>query len=183
MVEFRLIQCDYCSHLTLVRMDFDWRVNDVIDNLTRVTVYPPPRSLSAAVPDDLRQEWDKAVLAYDAGLWEACAVGVRRTLEATCAREGAEGRDLSQKLARLRELGKVDGAVADWADAIRVIGNHGAHVTNSLVTRQDAVDALDCSEALLDNLYALRGRLDAYEVRQQSPGDWRPLPDYPSSNF
>ena len=54
---------------------------------------------------------------------------------------------------RVRELVQrnvIDVRLLEWADGLRVLGNVGAHFTDQVVTRQDASDALDLIEAMLD---------------------------------
>jgi hypothetical protein len=59
----------------------------------------------------------------------------------------------------------IDGTLAEWADALRVVGNEGAHYTGRVVAREDAEDALDFAEALLDHLYVLRQRFTDFQSR------------------
>lgn len=66
---------------------------------------------------------------------------------------------------KLRELGLIDSTIAEWADALRLVGNEGAHYTDKKVSRDDAEDALAFAEALLDHIYVLRHRLEEFANR------------------
>lgn len=94
---------------------------------------------------------------------------VRRTLEGTCADQGSTKRTLVSNLKDLQAQGKIDGFLAEWADLLRIVGNEGAHFSFSdSVTAQDAEDALDFAEALLDHLYVLRARFDDFKGRREA---------------
>ena len=64
--------------------------------------------------------------------------------------------------------GLVDATLAQWVDALRVLGNEGAHYTGKQVPRDDAEDALAFAEALLDHIYVLRKRFDKFAARRAS---------------
>jgi hypothetical protein len=59
----------------------------------------------------------------------------------------------------------VDGVLAEWADALRVLGNQSAHFTGKEISRQDAEDSLAFAEALLDHLYVLHKRFAEFQKR------------------
>jgi hypothetical protein len=90
---------------------------------------------------------------------------VRRTLEGTCADQGIKGKSLAMGLKQLATNGQMDKTLAEWADALRVVGNKGAHYTGTPVAREDAADALAFAEALLDHIYVLRQRFAQFLAR------------------
>ncbi len=160
------MQCDSCFEPTLqVREDFGGGFDD--DN--PVIVFPVPPRLSPSVPAGLRREWDEAQTCSRAKAYAACVVMVRRTLEGTCADQGVKARSLAQGLKQLAKNGLMDETLARWADALRIVGNKGAHFTGEQVTREDAEDALAFAEALLDHIYVLRQRFDQFLARIESP--------------
>jgi hypothetical protein len=93
---------------------------------------------------------------------------VRRTLEGTCAEMGVSKGTLVQRLRQLAADGLVDETLARWADALRTVGNKGAHYTGRAVLREDAEDALAFAEALLDHIYVLRRRFEDFRRRLNS---------------
>lgn len=162
-VEWTLVQCDRCFEPTLqAREDFGGGFSE---DYNPVTVYPVPQRLSRSVPAGLRREWDEAQTCFRAKAYAACVVMVRRTLEGTCADQGIKGKSLAQSLKQLAASGQVDETLAQWADALRVIGNKGAHYTGKPVAREDAEDALAFAEALLDHIYVLRQRFAQFLAR------------------
>ncbi|MEX5634131.1 DUF4145 domain-containing protein [Parafrankia sp. FMc2] len=130
-----------------------------------LTVYPAARQLSTLVPHTLWREWDEARTCFRNKLYTATAVMVRRTLEGTCIDLGVQERILARGLTELKKRGLIDDMLAEWANALRVIGNEGAHFTGRSVSRQDAEDALTFAEALLDHVYVLRKRFEEFRQR------------------
>ncbi|MGY1871994.1 DUF4145 domain-containing protein [Nocardia gipuzkoensis] len=164
--EFTLLQCGHSScqaPIVQVRENF----GQGFDQDQPGIYYPSPRRLSQAVPRELREGFEEARKCFDAKVYTATLVMVRRTLEATCADQGSRKRTLAQSLKELKAQGKIDGLLAEWADLLRAVGNEGAHYTGNKVSAQDAEDALDFAEALLDHLYVLRARFDDFKTRRR----------------
>lgn len=165
--EFALLQCghrDCQTAIVQVREDYGRGYDEDKPGI----YYPSPRRLSHAVPHALRDEFAEARKCFEAKAYGATVVMVRRTLEGTCAEQGSSKRTLAESLKDLQTQGKIDGFLAEWADLLRVVGNEGAHFTTNKVSAQDAEDALDFAEALVDHLYVLRARFDDFKSRQQN---------------
>ncbi len=162
--EFRLVQCDTCSDVSLeVREDY----GQGFEANSFSFVYPAPRRLHWHIPSGLRREWEEARACFESKAYTATAVMVRRTLEGTCRDQGVkERKTLAEGLKQLRAEGKIDGTLAEWANLLRVVGNEGAHYTGKAVSREDAEDALSFAEALLDHIYVLRQRFDDFKARR-----------------
>ena len=161
--EFAFLQCGNClSPLVQWREDF----GQGFGADKPVFMYPAPRRLSHEIPRQLRAEFDEACKCFAAKAYGATVVMVRSTLEGTAHQEGVSKRTLDDALKEMQAQGKIDGMLAEWADLLRVVGNDGAHFTGNTVDREDAEDALDFAEALLDHLYVLRKRFDAFKARR-----------------
>jgi len=78
---------------------------------------------------------------------------------------GVKKKTLAMSLKELQKRGHIDGTLAEWATALRVAGNQGAHYTGKPVARDDAEDSLAFAEALLDHVYVLRKRFEAFKKR------------------
>jgi hypothetical protein len=161
-VEYALLQCQRCQEVS-VQMREDYGGGFEADE--PVFVYPAPRKLSYSIPEPLRLEWEEARACFEAKAFTACIVIVRRTLEGTCQQQGVKKRTLADSLKELRNQGLIDGILGEWADALRVVGNEGAHFTGRALEREDAEDALAFAEALLDHLYVLRKRFAEFQGR------------------
>jgi hypothetical protein len=164
---FRLLQCGTCGLPIL---------QDQCETFHEEfgTVYPAPRRLSVVIPEPLRRAWQEAETCYGAKAYTACAVMARRVTEGVCKENGVAARSLVQGMRELQERGVVDGTLAEWSDALRILGNRGAHYDSPVVSRQDAEDALAFTEALLDHLYVLKKRFLDMQRRLSGEGGKRP---------
>jgi hypothetical protein len=95
---------------------------------------------------------------------------VRRVLEGACRENSVQERTLVKSLEKLKADGFIDTTIAEWADALRILGNEGAHYTGKQVPRDDAEDALAFAEALLDHIYVLRKRFEKFANRRARKG-------------
>ncbi len=163
--EYAFIQCALCRHVSIEWRE-DYGGGFALDD--PVILYPAPRRLSMDVPQLLRNEWEDARRSFEAKLYKPCAVMVRSTVEGTCELNGVKEKTLGQALRKMRADDKIDDTLYQWSDMLRVVGNQGAHFTETPVTREDAQDALAFAEALLDHIYVLRKRFDEFKGRQAS---------------
>ncbi len=166
--EYRLLQCGACS-LPILQARYDFKGEQF------GTVYPAPRRLSSAIPEALRRAWQEAETCFGAKAYTACAVMARRVTEGVCKENGVSGSSLMRGMRELQERGIIDKTLAEWSDALRILGNRGAHYDAATVSRQDAEDALAFTEALLDNLYVLKRRFLEMRSRIEA-GSERPSP-------
>ncbi len=90
----------------------------------------------------------------------------RKCLEAVCKSFNAQGRDLSKRLIKLSEDGHIDSRLLNWAHEIRLVGNEAAHDIEAPVTKEDARDILDFTEAILIYLFSLTKRFDSLRARR-----------------
>ncbi|WP_228927604.1 DUF4145 domain-containing protein [Streptomyces sp. DH7] len=128
------------------------------------------RTLSPKIPHQLRLAHEESRKCFSARAYTAAVTMVRRTLEGVCkdqnVQQSGKAKPLFQMLKELRSAGKIDGRLFEWAQALRVLGNEGAHFTGVEVTRQDASDSIDLAEALLDYLYVLSAQFDEFKARR-----------------
>lgn len=161
--EYAFLQCSDCDSPLLQKREDH---GGGFEQDKPVFAYPQPKRLSSGIPRELQEGYAEALTCFEAKAYSAASVMVRRTLEGTCADQGATGGALASQLRKLQSEGKIDGMLADWANMLRVVGNEGAHFTGASVSREDAEDALRFAEALLDHLYVLRKRFDEFKARR-----------------
>ena len=92
----------------------------------------------------------------------------RRCLEALTKSLGAQGRNLQDKLDSLKTTGHVDSRLVEWAHSIRILGNEAAHDTDVAITKDDAKDVLDFTEALLLYVFLLNQWFAVFQRRRAS---------------
>lgn len=94
---------------------------------------------------------------------------VRRTLEAVCIDKGATTGSLHAKLNDLKSKGIIEGKLTDWSHDLRALGNEAAHDTTIFISAADAQDALELAEALLNYVYVLNAKYNAFKARRATP--------------
>ena len=94
----------------------------------------------------------------------------RRSLEGLCRSQGVQSGNLDSKLKKLAEQRVIDARLAEWAHGIRVVGNEAAHDTDTELSKEDAKDALDFTEALLTYVFVLNERFAAFSARRKQKG-------------
>jgi Domain of unknown function (DUF4145) len=165
--DIHLLKCPACACaiVSLTASEFlgEW---EEVGPPTRV--FPAHnRELSHHTPAQVRHDFAEAQLCKSVGAFTASALLSRRVIEGIAADKGAKGSNLMRKIEALKASGDVDGKLADWANALRIVGNNAAHDTQGRATPEDASDALIFAEALADYVYTFRARFDEFQARQK----------------
>lgn len=159
-----LARCSDCYGPLLLTHDAPW------DRLEPLWPNSYGRELSQSIPEPLRREHNEARACLKAKAYTAVAVMVRRTLEGVCADQGVTKRQpLVASLRELHQQGLIEGRLLEWAEALRALGNQGAHYTGVQVSREDATDALALAEALLDYMYVFASQYEQFKTRRAKP--------------
>ena len=82
---------------------------------------------------------------------------------------GANRKTLQRSLQDLVQRDIIDSRLLEWANSLRLLGNVGAHFTDQAVTEQDASDALDLIEAMLDYVYVFSAKYEQFKARRDAP--------------
>lgn len=124
-----------------------------------------------SVPESVRSAFAQAAQCFDLGLYEPAAVMARKAVEISVSERGCKARRLSDSLKELLDNQGIDADLYAWSDAVRLIGNTGAH--EPTVTREDAQDSLAFAEALAERLFVMPFRFKRYKERREnaSPPD------------
>lgn len=161
--ELSLIQCEFCDSASLVRQDEG-------SEAAPIEVWPTSqRTLHEGIPRGVRDGVIEARKCFEAGAFLATAVMVRRAIEGFCIDQGVNHKTLHRALRELVQRNVIDARPLEWADGLRVLGNVGAHFTDQVVTRQDASDALDLVEAMLDYVYVFSAKFEQFKARRDEP--------------
>lgn len=159
--------CSRCSQPFLIRQSLHG-VPAEFEVVTEENVlFPVENKLSiTGVPDSIKLAYDQATRSFSASLFEPCVLMCRKCLDATCKNLGAKGNDLKAKLQSLFDDGQIDSRILNWAHEIRLIGNEAAHDSDINITKSDAQDVLDFTEAILIYLFSLTARFKAFRDRR-----------------
>jgi hypothetical protein len=161
--ELSLIQCEFCHAASLVRQD-------EASEAAPVEVWPTgQRTLHEGIPRGVRDGVVEARKCFEAGAFLATAVMVRRAIEGFCVDQRVNHKILHRALKELVQRNVLDARLLEWADGLRVLGNVGAHFTDQVLTRQDASDALDLIEAMLDYVYVFSAKFEQFKARRDAP--------------
>ncbi|MFD0595575.1 DUF4145 domain-containing protein [Catellatospora coxensis] len=108
----------------------------------------------------------EARTCYSSKAYRATTVMVGRCLEALCVDKGVTSKPLQAGLQRLAATGAIDQRLLEWAHGLRALRNDGAHHSGERITADDARDALELAEALLDYLYVFTSKYEAFKTRR-----------------
>lgn len=159
--------CGRCSQPFLIRQSV-FGVPGQFETVTdEIILFPTEKKLPLnGAPDSIKSAYDQAARSFTASLFEPCILMCRKCLEATCKNFGAEGPNLNSKLQNLFDAGQIDSRLLDWAHEIRLIGNEAAHNSDTKITKRDARDVLDFTEAILIYMFSLTSRFQAFCARR-----------------
>lgn len=159
--------CGRCSQPFMIRESLFGIPGEFETVTDEKVLYPTePKLALGGVPNMIKSAYDQASRSFSASLFEPCALMCRKCLEATCKTLSAKGRDLNSRLQSLYDSGHIDRRLLDWAHEIRLIGNEAAHDTDTKVTKRDARDVLDFTEAILIYVFSLTARFQAFQARR-----------------
>lgn len=138
-------------------------------------IHPPrDRKMSTAVPKPLRLDHEEARRCFRAKCYTASAIMARRIVQGICTQQGYTQRNLFDALKAMRDAGVINDRLYEWADAARDVGNQGAHEYEAPVSRQDASEVLNFTEALLDYLYVFQARYEEFKERRAAESAPKP---------
>jgi len=126
-----------------------------------------PPVVDQNLPDHIRDDYEEASKCHNAGLHTAAAIMCRRLVELSVKEKSAKGSNLYEKIEHLVQSGLLAPELGKVAQAIRIIGNDGAHPDYpELVdlTQSDANQALDFVKLYTDYLYTLPAKTSEFEV-------------------
>lgn len=126
------------------------------------------QEMNSAIPETLRLEVGEARKCFKNAAYTATVVMVRRTLEGICVEHGMKG-PLFKALAEMEKTGLIEGRLLEWAQALRTLGNEGAHFTGHQVSREDAEDSLAFAEAILNYMYVFSEQFTEFKKRREAP--------------
>lgn len=166
---YRLVECSQCFDVSLlISMEI---LSDFFDD--EVPLYPPqPKHLAESVPEGLRACLEEARACLSARAYTASVIMYRRALELLAVDRGVKVRNLAVALKKLQEQHEIDQRLYEWADELRLAGNHAAHKVHDGVSPVDAKDINDLTEAIIDYVYVFQARYEAFKARRgQTPAE------------
>ena len=162
-IELYLAKCGNCGVASLFCRE-DYGEGFEADTFYRM--YPAQRrQLRFFLPSEVEASYDEAVKCEGAKAWTALAVMVGRTLEAV-AKQYYPGATLAAALKKMLADGIISEEIHEWSTHLRVIRNIGAHPSKEKIDSQEATEALDFAQAILEILYDLRPKFEQMKKRR-----------------
>ncbi|MHB9133320.1 MAG: DUF4145 domain-containing protein [Armatimonadota bacterium] len=161
-----LLCCPKCAKPLLVVY------NDLtIEDEDPFRLYPPQlKRPHHTWPKSVIVSYEEAVRCLQAKSYTAAAIMCRKTIECVCHEKKAVGKSLQQKLNDLKANGVIESMLYEWADALRLMGNDAAHEPDTVFAKQDAVDMLEFTDALLGYVFTFREKFSAFQQRRLLTG-------------
>jgi hypothetical protein len=169
--------CNACQHPLLVR------------DHSIVLPTPRPAPVADSIPQPMRSDLVEAKQCLAAGAYKGAAVMARRALQGGAIAQGAptgkrvSGKGyytLAEQIAYLDEKRKITQQQREWAQAVRYVGNDGAHVEDDepfdelaaveAVDEKDANQVIDLTETLLEALYPPKSRDVTEQLAKRGKG-------------
>jgi len=121
------------------------------------------------LPENVERYYLDARRVLDAGVPDAAAVQLRRTLEAAAAKFGHEERQLVKRVEGLIDDGLITKGFGDVLHLVRKVGNLGAHATDERVDEDTARAVLGLTTQILRNLFEIPHVLEALTAEAPPP--------------
>ncbi len=164
---YYFLECPSCKNPMVATNE------DTIDddsNLTQTLlerVWPAPiYRFHPRLPIHLKNLFEEAQKCYQAKAYRACAVMCGTVLECVCL-DHTSKRYLAEGLKELLDKKIIDSRIYEWGEALRQHRNIGAHAGTQDITKEDAKDLLDFTNAICDYIYVLTKKFEDFKERQK----------------
>jgi hypothetical protein len=162
-----LLACPICGNGLIAgecEIGYD---NDAVvwDAPTRLWPCPDKR-VPWYVPRIVGASLEEANRCFKAGAHSACAVMCGRSLEGICKHYETKSNNLIGGLKELLEKGVIDKRLLEWSEALRHSRNLGAHITDQVVSKEDARDLLDFANAIVEYVFVLTRQFEKFIARR-----------------
>lgn len=122
--------------------------------------------LATDVPPLIRRPHESAVSCLATSNYEPCVIMCGKTLEAVCVLLGEDSGTLERRLRRLRDTGKIEAKLYDWANELRLLRNDAVHDLSAAVSKDEARDCVEFVEAILVYLFTLDRKFQEFRRRR-----------------
>ena len=170
--KYVLLECPSCHEILLGMCDYDiFTAYDGPEqerwSLPKRLWPDPQKSYDFSIPQLVRNSLEDAKKRFEAKVYTACAVMCGRALEAICNEKTGES-SLARGLQKLKSTNQIDDRLFNWGEALRKERNVGAHASEETISRPDAQDILDFANAIVEYIYVMTAKFEAYKARKTS---------------
>jgi hypothetical protein len=161
---YMFARCPHCSGPILTERD----VGPYDEIMSEVTLYPERRQADYRVPEPMRTAFNEACACFESKHYRPAAVMCRGVLEGLCDHllgSDGQGWRLARSLAELESKGLIEKSLLEWSKSLHLEGNRAAHDFKVAISPEDAEDVFEFTDALLNYIFVVRDRFDAYKER------------------
>ena len=175
---FVLLRCKQCNCPILACQDNVGNMADGDVWGSASVLYPRQDAhTNPSAPGPIQNAFRDAAASFRCGAYTASAIMCRKTLEGVCHCQGATGRTLAESIEELRQDGAIDSRLHEWSTALRMAGNEAAHDVEVTISKEDARDMLDFTNAIIDYLFSFRDKFERFKARRDKKVDPDALAD------
>ena len=148
------LHCRNCGKCVVAEMKDDICLQTVFENFTNIYPDNIPSDIPKFLPNNIEGRFIQAKQFLRSKHFEASSIMARKCLEITCYNFKAQGNSLLLKIDNLHKRDLLTNTLTEWAHAVRLIGNMGAH-DEEAISQQDTQDIVYFTEMFLTYIYTL----------------------------
>jgi hypothetical protein len=131
-------------------------------------LYPTQDVINPFYPEPIKNAYSEAQVCFKAKAYIASTIMCRKTLEGICKEHNIKEDNLNTSLKKMKEQGIIESRLFEWADTLRISGNEAVHDLNVKVTKDDAKDIIEFTNALLEYIFTFNDKYEQYRKRQEN---------------
>lgn len=152
--------CETCSEVLIYQAYMAFEETD----FREAKLVWPKVALDVSVPEGVARIYEEAA-RIKAIAPNAFAVQIRRALEALCKDRGAKAGALARQLQELSDRGEIPKTLPEASEVLRLIGNVGAHASDTDVHPLQAAAIDSFFKAIVEYVYVSPRRI--YEFKER----------------
>jgi len=161
--------CRRCNHPFLIKESLQGVPAEFETVTDTVVLYPTESKIAIEyLPNSIHSAYIQALRSYKVSLFDPCVLMCRKCLEGLCKILNVSGSNLNKRLEKLKEEKHIDDRLLKWGHQIRLIGNEAAHDIDTPISKKDAQDILEFTEAILIYVFSLTQCYEALMKRRQT---------------
>lgn len=165
---YSICVCHRCNQAFLIQESLRGVPAEFETVTDSVVLYPAESKISTEhFPSSIKSAYVQALRSYKMSFFDSSVLMCRKCLEGLCKILGVTGRNLYQRLEKLKIENHIDERFLEWGHQIRLIGNEAAHDIDTPVSKKDAQDILEFTEAILIYVFSLTQRYEALIERRK----------------
>ena len=162
---YSFLKCPRCKNPILVhqvKLDYD-----EFEHPYRL--YPSQdKQVNPLFPKPIKNAYQEALSCYKVKAFTAATIMCRKTLEGICDVRGISSGNLKPRLKKMKDKGIIEARLFEWAEELRISGNEAAHDVNITISKYDAKDIIEFTDALLEYIFTFNDKFNEFKKRRES---------------